>query len=132
MFLLFTPFLRLRRTAWWPYRLSHIAAFCTNSFYSHKDQSLKFLRKNIENWQSWKSQYFWVGHFDFFFQKIKILLLHNYSNQSQFMGYQGWDKILMITLISNKKLGGYKIMKITVHRFALHCNRYSLKLQFQV
>ena len=28
--------------------------------------------------------------------------------------YQGWDKILMITLISNKKLGGYKIMRNTV------------------
>ena len=30
------------------------------------------------------------------------------------MGYQGWDKILMITLISSKKLGGYKIMSHTV------------------
>ena len=31
------------------------------------------------------------------------------------MGYQGWDKILMITLTSSKKiLGGYKIMRNTV------------------
>ena len=37
-----------------------------------------------------------------------------FSNQSQFMGYQGWDKILMIILISSKKLGVYKIMRNTV------------------
>ena len=30
------------------------------------------------------------------------------------MGYQGWDEILMITLISSKKLRGYKIMRNTV------------------
>ena len=30
------------------------------------------------------------------------------------MGYQGFFKILMITLISRKNLGGYKIMKHTV------------------
>ena len=33
---------------------------------------------------------------------------------AQFMGYQGWDKILMITLISSKKLGVYEIMRNTV------------------
>ena len=36
---------------------------------------------------------------------ILIFLLHPYSNQSQFIEYQGWDEILMITLISSKKLG---------------------------
>jgi hypothetical protein len=30
------------------------------------------------------------------------------------MEYQGWDKILMITLISSKKLGVYEIMRNTV------------------
>jgi hypothetical protein len=30
------------------------------------------------------------------------------------MRYQGFFKILMITLISSKKLGGYKIMSHTV------------------
>ena len=44
---------------------------------------------------------------------IKTLERH-YSNQSQFMGYQEWDEILMITLISSKKLGGYRIMRHTV------------------
>ena len=29
----------------------------------------------------------------------------------------GWDKILMITLILSKKLGGYKIMRNTVAEY---------------
>ena len=73
---IFTLHLSLPQTAWRWYRLSHINVFCINLFYSPKEQSLKFSRKNIENWQNWKSQFF---------------LLHFYSNQSQFMGYQGWD-----------------------------------------
>jgi hypothetical protein len=40
-----------------------------------------------------------------------FFLLYPYSNQLQLLGFRGWDKILMITLISSKKLGGYKIMK---------------------
>ena len=26
---------------------------------------MKFSQKNIENWRSWKTQFFWVGHFEF-------------------------------------------------------------------
>ena len=29
---------------------------------------------------SWKTQFFWVGHFDFFFQKKNFFLLHSSSN----------------------------------------------------
>ena len=32
---------------------------------------MKFSRKNIENWRSWKMSFFWVGHFEFFFSKKK-------------------------------------------------------------
>jgi hypothetical protein len=53
----------------------------------------------------------------FFFQKKKKKLPHSYLNKSQFNGYQEWDKILMITLISSKKLGVYKIMRNTVSCF---------------
>ena len=31
---------------------------------------MKFSRKNIESWRSWKMSFFFAGHFDFFFQKI--------------------------------------------------------------
>ena len=40
-------------------------------FPSH--QSLKFSLKNIENWRNWKTQFFWVSHFEFFcFIPMKI------------------------------------------------------------
>ena len=45
---------------------------------------------------------------------LLFFLLHLYSNQSQVMGYRGWDEILMISLISSRKLGVYKIMRNTV------------------
>ena len=51
---------------------------------------------------------FWIFSFNFFF------LLYPYSNLSLFMWFQGWDEILMITLISSKKLGVYRNMNITV------------------
>ena len=100
-----TPFLRLRWTAWQPYRLSKRMPF------SSINPTL--LRTNLWNFGDncsafggdWKTQFFWVGHF---------FLLHSYLNKSQINGYQGWDEILMITLISSKNLGGYKIMRNTV------------------
>ena len=30
---------------------------------------MKFLKKIIENWRFWKTQFFWVGHFEFCFPK---------------------------------------------------------------
>ena len=36
---------------------------------SQWDRQLKFSRKNFENWRFWKMHFFWVGHFEFFFQK---------------------------------------------------------------
>ena len=43
------------------------------------------------------------------------------------MGYQGFFEILMITLISSKNLGGYKIMKHTVSYYSCI---YKLSEQF--
>ena len=45
------------------------------------------------------------------------------------MGYQGWEEILIITLISSKKLGVYKILRNTVLRF--HENRLKLNLRYK-
>jgi hypothetical protein len=53
----FNSKLSLRRTVWWPNRFSHINTLCINLLYLPKDQSLKFSRKKIENWGSWKSQF---------------------------------------------------------------------------
>ena len=52
---------------WRPTRWIHIDALHINLSYWPMDQSLKFSRKNIENWRFWKTQFFWVGHFGFFF-----------------------------------------------------------------
>ena len=41
-------------TVSWPDRLSHINARHINQFYEPKDQSMKMLSKNIENWWNWK------------------------------------------------------------------------------
>ena len=59
---------------------------------------------------SWKTQFFWVGHFEFFFSKKKkifcfilIQISHNLWDTKNFF------EILMITLISSKNLGGIEI-----------------------
>ena len=48
-------------------------------FWAHVGQSLKFSQKNIENWGSWKTQFFLSRPFWFF-------LLHPNKNQSTFIG----------------------------------------------
>ena len=35
---------------------------------------MKFSRKNIKNWRFWKTQFFWVGHFEFFFSKKNLMV----------------------------------------------------------
>ena len=62
-----TAWIWLFRTAWQLYGLSHIRAFHMDLSYKPKDQSLKFWQKNIENWRLWKSQFFWVGYFEYFY-----------------------------------------------------------------
>ena len=52
-----------------------------------------------------------VENLSFFEMAILIFFV---SNWSRFMGYQGPEIILMITLISSKKLEVYKIMRNTV------------------
>ena len=61
---------------------------------------------------------------------FRLVLLHPCSNQSQFMWYQGWDEILMITLISSKKLGVCNNMRNTVPNFRCHIKMTFLQKQF--
>ena len=37
---------------------------------------MKVSQKNIENWGSWKSKFFLISHFEFYFFKKKFFLLH--------------------------------------------------------
>ena len=42
------------------------------------------------------------ANLSFFEPAIFIFLLHRHENQSKFVGQQGWDSILMITLVTSK------------------------------
>ena len=58
---------------------------------------------------------------DFFF-KIFFFLLHPHENWSKFLGYQGWVKLLMITLVSNQKslplnISAGSVVWSTLHKF---------------
>ena len=77
---IFSLYQSLCRTASRPYTLSHINTLRINQSYSSKDQSVKFSRKNFENWRS----VFLILPFWFFSQK-KTFLLHSHENQSKFI-----------------------------------------------
>ena len=76
----FCLFLSLCQTASQSQKLRQTNALCINQFYKPKDQSVKFSRKFFENGRFWKSQFFWVGHFDLIFfcfilMKIQIYMV---------------------------------------------------------
>ena len=71
IFCAFRPFLSLCRPASRPHGLSKINALCINQSYYPKDESMKFWRKLLSFWRCWQTQFFWVGHFDFFMKKKK-------------------------------------------------------------
>ena len=91
----FFLFLNLRRTVWWPYRLNHINALGINLFYWPKDKALKFLRKNIENWWLWKTQFFELAILNFLFfassplKSVKVSWVARMSrNFDDYSGFQ--------------------------------------------
>ena len=85
LFCVFSPFLSSCLTAWWPYSLSHIDALRINLSYLPKDQSLKFSRKNIENWGVENLSFFELVIYNFFFQKEN--LLHPNENSKDFLKF---------------------------------------------
>ena len=77
---------------------------------------MKFWRQLLSFWWWLKKSVFLSRPFWFIFLFFFwfFFLLQSYLNKSQINGYQGWDEILMITLISSKNIGVYKIMRNTV------------------
>ena len=74
--LLFLPYFlsqeKCQHLGWWVKK---------QEFWTEKQQlfltfpAVFWIKKNFENWESWKSQFFWVGHLEFFcFIPIKISL----------------------------------------------------------
>ena len=71
----------------------------------------KFHGLDFENWRNWKTQFFWFVHFVFiFFSKKKKKILHPRENLSQIMWQNGWDSILMFSLVSSKFLAMSNIL----------------------
>jgi hypothetical protein len=75
-------------------KLSFVSEVRINQFYLLKDQSMKFSWNNIENWQSWKMRFFWVGHFEFFFSKFFFSCFISMKTSSRFI----WGIIYFCTM----------------------------------
>ena len=92
-------FLTSHRTAWWPYKLSHIKAP-----YLFKAQSLKFWRKNVENRWIWKTSFFETAIFicfimerkEFFCQKgiLKKKIILGKSSNFEFWLHLVWFSLV--------------------------------------
>ena len=59
--------------------------------YEPKDQFIKFSQKNIENWRFWKTKFFWVGHFDFFFAPSPWKFVTNYVLEWMGLNFHDYD-----------------------------------------
>ena len=102
---------------------------------------MKFSQFFFENWWFWKTQFFSVGHFEFFFFNFflfffffffnfffnffhfffQFFLLHPHKNQSKLLGYQGWVEILVITLVFSPKQPLCAILHTTICYFLVRC-----------
>ena len=108
----------LCQTASRPYRLSYVNAFRINQFYKPKDQSVKFLRKNFENWRFWKTSILKNRPFWFFFPWKKncfclILMkispnLYGKMDGSKFWCFHWFS--LLLSLVFSKFLAMRNIM----------------------
>ena len=92
---------------------------------------MKFSKKNIEDWLSWKMSFFWVGHFDFFFPKIFFLPHLNENKQPFDMRYPFFSALWMVSLESWKRgCPNYMHTTLSYRKFdftdfvqdSLHCN----------
>ena len=63
---------------------------------------MKFSRNFLRIGGFEKLSFFESAILDLFFQQ-RIFLLHPHEYQSKVLGYQGWDEILMIILVSSQK-----------------------------
>ena len=51
--------------------------FTSINFIDPRTNLWNFSQKNFKNWRFWKSQFFWIGHFEFFFFKKKMKISPN-------------------------------------------------------
>ena len=70
-------------------------------FYWDKNQSMKFSQKNIDNWRFWKTQFFWVGHFDIFLLKKNCFISMKISQR--FLDIKTGSKLWWLSWFPAKK-----------------------------
>ena len=97
--------------------LTHINALPINQFYKPKDQFVKFSRNFFENWRFRKTQFFWVGHFEFFFQKkIKKICFIPMKISPNLYGRMDWSKFWCFSWFPENSLLCV-ILRYTVYLF---------------
>ena len=72
---------------------------------------MKFSQNNLRIGDFEKLIFFESAILAIFFKKK---MLHPHENQSKVLGYQGWDEILMISLVSSQKSPCTQCSKVTV------------------
>jgi hypothetical protein len=102
--------LSLCRTASWPYRLSHINALQIIQFYTSKDQSQKFSRKNIENWRSPENDFCLVFSFLVFGYWVIFFVFSQWKTPKRFI----WGRVYFCTMD-----GFFRILKKAVSELKL-------------
>ena len=77
---------------------------------------MKISWKNIENWRSWKTRFFWGGHFEFFESAIlNFFLLHFSEKRSPFI----WGIIFFCTMDGFSRILEKKLSKLLCTRLYL-------------
>ena len=78
---------------------------------------MKFSQLFFKNWRFWKTQFFWVGHFGFFFFKLFFVCLIPMKTATNYVNW--WDSILMLSLVSSKFLAMRNITLYSVWKKGL-------------
>ena len=87
----------------------------SDSFFSKilEKPSMKISWKNIENWRSWKTRFFWGGHFEFFESAIlNFFLLHFSEKPRTFI----WGIIFFCTMDSFSRILEKKLSELLCTR----------------
>ena len=82
---------------------------------------MKISWKNIENWRSWKTRFFWGGHFEYFESAIlNYFLLHFSEKRSPFI----WGIIFFCTMDVFSRILEKKLCHLLCTRLYLIWSNY--------
>ena len=84
---------------------------------------MKFSQKNIENWRSWKTQFFWVGHFEFYFSNFFIFFcfIPMKISHKLCVRMDGTQFLLLLWFTAKNEGGNHIIAWVYARRHLNHC-----------